>query len=127
VSGAWIVPLLRGGLSVAEVRKRAAELQATEAAHLGLLRSAHTKARVRIWTLAEFLEAPGEVLRIVQEGIAGPAGHALVSPPRMVDLTGLVEFLQSLRNEGMLPHIVGDLSRLPMVPGPPAAIPRVVH
>jgi hypothetical protein len=127
VSGAWIVPLLRGGLSVAEVRRRAAELQATEAAHLDILRNAHTKARVRIWTLAEFLEAPGEALRIVQEDIAGPLGHALVSPPRMVDLAGLVEFLQSLRNEGMLPHIVGDLSRLPEVPRPAAAMQRVVH
>jgi hypothetical protein len=127
VSGAWIVPLLRGGLSVAEVRKRAAALQATEAAHLDVLRSAHTKARVRIWTLAEFLEAPGEALRIVQEDISGHAGRALVSPPRMVDLAGLAEFLKSLRNDGMLPHIVGDLSRLPDVPNAPAAVLQLVH
>lgn len=127
VSGAWIVALHRRGLSVAEVRKRAAELQATEAAHLDLLRNARTKARVRIWTLAEFLEAPGDVLRIVQEDIAGPAGHPLVSPPRLVDLSGLIDFLQSLRNEGMLPHIVGDLSRLRDAPSRPAAAPRIVH
>lgn len=126
VSGAWIVPLLRSP-SVADVRKRAAELQATEAAHLDVLRNAQTKARVRIWTLAEFLEAPGDVLRIVQEDLAGPADNALLSPPRMVDLSGLSGFLQGLRNEGMLPHIVGDLSRLPGMPHRPAAAPRLVR
>jgi hypothetical protein len=127
VSGAWIVPLLSGGLSVAERRKRAAALQATEAAHLDILRSASTKARVRIWTLAQLLETPGEVLRIVQEDIAGPTGRQLVSPPRMVSLAGLGDFLQSLRNEGMLPHIVGDLSRLPDAPGAPAPRSRMMN
>lgn len=127
VSGAWIVTLLRSG-PVANVRKRAAELQATEAAHLDLLRAAQTKARVRIWTLAEFLEAPGEVLRIVQDDLAGPAGHTLLSPPRLVDLSGLSDFLQALRNEGMLPHIVGDLSRLQNAPETPATTaPRLVR
>lgn len=115
VSGAWIVTLLRTAPATADLRRRAAELQATEAAHLGILRSAATKARVRIWTLADFLEAPGEVLRIVQDDIAGPTGHGLVAPPRMRDLAGLREFLQDLRNDGMLPHVVGDLSRVPDV------------
>jgi hypothetical protein len=127
VSGAWIVALHRSGLSAPDLRRRAAELQAMEAAHLDVLRNARTKARVRIWTLAEFLEAPGEALRIVHEDLAGPAGHPLVSTPRMVDLTGLAAFLQSLRNEGMLPHIVGDISRLPDVPKAPFAPPRIVH
>jgi hypothetical protein len=127
ISGAWIVPLLRTSSSVVEVRKRAAELQATEAAHLDILRGAATKARVRIWTLAEFLESPGEALRIVQEDVAGPSGHPLVLPPRMADLTGLHEFLQSLRNEGMLPHIVGDLARLPDAPRSAPSMPRAVN
>ena len=127
ISGAWIVALLRSGLAPAELRRRAAELQATEAAHLDVLRNARTKARVRIWTLAEFLEAPGEVLRIVQEDLAGPAGHALVPAPRMVDLSGLVALLQTLRNEGLLPHIVGDISRLPDATGISGAARKVVH
>jgi hypothetical protein len=126
VSGAWIVPLLRSPF-VADVRKRAAELQATEAAHLDVLRNAQTQARVRIWTLAEFLEAPGDVLRIVHEDLTGPADNALLSPPRMVDLSGLSDFLQGLRNEGMMPHIVGDLSRLPGMPHRSVAAPRLVR
>jgi hypothetical protein len=127
VSGAWLVSLLRSGLPVADRRRRAAELQAVEAAHLDILRNAGTKARVRIWTLAEFLEVPAEVLRIVQDDLAGPEGHPFVSAPRMVDLTGLPEFLQSLRNEGMLPHVAGDLSRLPDVPEALAALPRALR
>jgi hypothetical protein len=124
LSGAWLVPLHRSGLPLLDLRKRAAELQATEAAHLDILRKPGTKARVRIWTLAEFLEAPGEVLRIVQEDVAGPAGHAIVPAPRMVDLGGLPGFLQSLRNEGMLPHVAGDLSRLPEGPDARTAVAR---
>jgi hypothetical protein len=121
VSGAWMVPLLRQELALADLRKRAAELQATEAAHLELLRNAQSKARVRVWTLAQFLDAPGEVLRVVQDDLGGHAGRGLLSPPRMADLSGLAESLQALRNEGMLPHIVGDLSRLPRTPSAPLA------
>jgi hypothetical protein len=127
VSGAWIVPLLRRGLPLGDLRARAAELQAREAAHLDILRSARTKARVRIWTLAEVLEAPGEVLRIVHEDLAGPAGHPLVPTPRMADLSGLAGVLQSLRNEGMLPHVMGDIPVLPDAPQAPFAPPRLVN
>jgi hypothetical protein len=116
ISGAWIVPLFRAGLSVADVRKRAAAWQAIEAVHLDIIRKAQTKARVRVWTLSEFLEAPGEVLRIVQEDLGGRVGRPVLAAPCMVDLAGLSEFLQGLRNEGMLPHLVGDLSRIPGQP-----------
>jgi hypothetical protein len=105
---------------------RAAELQAVEAAHLDILRGASTKARVRIWTLADFLDAPGEALKIVRDVIAGPVGHALVSPPQMVDLSGLREALQALRDEGMLPHVVGDISRLPAARPAPSR-PRAMN
>ena len=127
VSGAWIVPLVRRGLPLGDLRARAAELQAREAAHLAILRSARTKARVRVWTLAEVLEAPGEILRIVHEDLAGPAGHPLVPTPRMADLSGLSGVLQSLRNEGMLPHVMGDIPSLPDAPQAPFAPPRLVN
>jgi hypothetical protein len=87
ISGAWLAGLLRENLPAAELRRRAAVLQATEAAHLDLLRAAATKAQVRIWTLAEFLEAPGEALQIVQDDLGGRSGPALLAPPRMADLS----------------------------------------
>ena len=126
VSGAWLLPLLRSGLPLADLRRRAAELQATEAAHLAVLRAASTKARVRIWTLVDFLEGPGEVLRIVQDDLSG-AGNRHHPPPRLKDLAGLEAFLHSLRNDGMLPHIVGDLSRLPDRPRMPAPLSRTMN
>jgi hypothetical protein len=124
ISGAWIIALLRSGLPVAALRERAALLQATEANHLEILRSASTKARVRIWTLAEFLESPVEVVRIVLEDLAGPARRPLLSPPQMADLSGLRDLLQALRNDGMLPHIVGDLSRWQHATEPLPDMPR---
>ena len=89
-----------------------------------MLRKPGTKARVRIWTLAEFLASPGEILRIVHEDLAGPAAHPLVPAPRMVDLGGLPAFLQALRNEGMLPHVAGDLSEMPEGPGTRSSVAR---
>ena len=112
ISGAWLAGLLRTPLAPADLRRRAALLQAKEAAHLDLLRAPATKAQVRIWTLAEFLEAPGEALQIVQEDLGGRARAALLAPPRMSDLSALPALLQSLRNDGMMPHVAGDLSRL---------------
>jgi hypothetical protein len=116
VSGAWLLPLLRAGLSPAGLRQRAAELQAIEAAHLAILRGASTKARVRIWTLAEVLDAPDDVLRIVQEDVSGTGVATPAAPPRLADLSGLEEFVHALRDDGMLPHIVGDLTRLRAMP-----------
>jgi hypothetical protein len=52
VSGAWMVRLLAEDLAPRDLRRRAAALQAVEAAHIDALRDAQTKARVRIWTLA---------------------------------------------------------------------------
>jgi hypothetical protein len=45
----------------------------------------------------------------------------------MADISGLLPFVHSLRNQGMLPHIVGDLSRLPDVKRMPAPLSRVMN
>jgi hypothetical protein len=65
----------------AAARAEAARLQRIEEAHLSALRSPWARARVSIWTLAEFLEAPAETLGPLVDEIAarppaaaGPAG-----------------------------------------------------
>jgi hypothetical protein len=45
----------------------------------------------------------------------------------MADLSGLSEVLQSLRNEGMLPHVMGDIPSIPDAPQAPFAPPRLVN
>ena len=127
ISGAWLVPLWQSGLPPEEARQRAAELQATEALHLDILRRSATKARVRTWTLSEFLDAPGEVLRTVQGDLAPRPAPGLVPAPRMVDLSGFPDFLQELRNRGMLPHIAGDLGVMPQSGAPKPAAPRIAR
>jgi hypothetical protein len=63
---------------------------------------------VRIWSLAEFVEAPMEPLQAVMDEI-GPRGlRRLSEAPRMADLRGFAGFLQRLRNEGMNPYLMGD-------------------
>lgn len=112
VSGAWALPLARRGASAA-VRKQAAALQRTEMAMLDLLRAPDTRARIRIWTLAEFLENPAAALHpvlaeIASQGLSGP----LHLPP-LADLDGFGSFLQDLRNQGMQPVVMGDFPLTP--------------
>ena len=107
ISGAWAVPLLRANRPFAELRNEAARLQRIEAAHLRKLRSPLNKARVRIWTMAEFVENPLDVLQDVAT-LGAAWGRRIVDPPGMVDLSGFGQFLQNLKNQGMHPYLMGD-------------------
>jgi hypothetical protein len=109
ISGAWAIPLFRARGAFADLRREAARLQKIESDQLHILRSPWTKARVRIWTLAEFVENPMEPLQTVIDEISPGALKRLAEAPRMVDLTGFGRFLQELRNQGMQPTLVGDM------------------
>jgi hypothetical protein len=108
ISGAWAIPLFHSNLDFAELRKIAARLQRYENAHLETLRSGHLKARVNIWTLAEFIENPMENLQHVLDTLGGGPERRITEVPRMADLSGFGQFLQNLKNQGMNPHLMGD-------------------
>ncbi|MGB8622280.1 MAG: beta-1,6-N-acetylglucosaminyltransferase, partial [Paracoccaceae bacterium] len=74
ITGAWAVPLFHSNLNFSEIRRLAAAHQKVEAKHLDVLRSPHTKARVRIWSMAEFVQNPMEPLQIIIDEIA-PRGQ----------------------------------------------------
>ena len=108
ISGAWAVPLLRKRGQFADIRAEAARLQKIEAAHLDQLRHIQTRARVRVWSMADFVDQPMEALQQIVDDL-GPRGpHRLREVPRMVNLSGFGSFLQELRNQGMEPHLMGD-------------------
>jgi len=108
ITGAWAIPLFHSNQSFAELRKEAARLQRIEVAHLNLLRTGLTKARVSIWSLAEFIEDPMEKLQMILDELGGAGQRRLTEVPRMADLTGFGQFLQNLKNQGMSPHLMGD-------------------
>ncbi|GGL55712.1 DUF5927 domain-containing protein [Wenxinia marina] len=108
ISGAWAVPLFRSNLDFAELRVQAARLQRIEAEHIKALRSSYAKARVRIWTMADFVEAPMEALQGIVDEIGQSSRRRLAEVPRMVDLGGFGQFLQNLKNQGMHPYLMGD-------------------
>ena len=110
ITGAWAVPLFRSNLDFADIRRLAAKLQKTESTHLDVLNSPYTKARVRVWTMADFIEAPMEPLQDILDEIGRPRLRRLSEAPRMVDLNGFGQFLQNLKNQGMHPYLVGDFS-----------------
>ncbi|EIE49873.1 glycosyl transferase [Salipiger aestuarii] len=115
ISGAWAVPLFKSDASFADLRTEAALLQKAESAMLDEIRSPDVKARVRVWTMAEFIEAPMEPLQLVIDEIGHRAPRRLAEAPVMQDLTGFGQFLQNLKNHGMHPYLMGDF---PVDPAP---------
>ena len=110
ISGAWLIPLFRSEENFSLRRKEAARLQRIEAEHLDVLRSEYVKARVRIWTLSEFLELGVEPLREVIDDLLPRTNRHVLEPPKLRDLTGFSQFLQDLKNQGMNPYLAGDFS-----------------
>ncbi|OYU38116.1 MAG: glycosyl transferase [Pseudorhodobacter sp. PARRP1] len=108
ISGAWAIPLFHSNTNFGEIRKEAARLQKIEAEFLGELRKPWVKARVRTWSLAEFVENPMEPLQTIVDEISPRAMRRLTEAPRLADLTGFGQFLQNLRNQGMQPVLMGD-------------------
>ena len=108
ITGAWAIPLFRSNANFIDLRQEAARLQKIESDHLDVLRSTWTKARVRIWTMAEFIEAPMEPLQSILDEIGHNTPHRLTEAPRMVNLSGFGQFLQNLKNQGMHPYLMGD-------------------
>ncbi|MBO9452384.1 glycosyl transferase [Tropicibacter sp. R16_0] len=115
ITGSWAVPLFKSNRNFADLRKEAALLQKVESEHLEILRSVWTKARVRIWTMAEFVEAPMEPIQTIIDEIGPSNPRRLSEAPKMVDLTGFGQFLQNLKNQGMHPYLMGDF---PVEQGP---------
>lgn len=108
ISGAWAVTLFRQNRNFGDIRREAAQLQQIETEHLKILQSMYVKARVRIWTMADFIENPMEPLQNIIDEIAPRATRRLTEVPRMVDLTGFGQFLQNLKNQGMQPRLMGE-------------------
>jgi Family of unknown function (DUF5927)/Core-2/I-Branching enzyme len=108
ISGAWAIPLFHANNNFSDIRKEAARLQKIEAEFLIELRKPSVKARVRVWTLAEFVENPMEPLQTIVDEISPRAMRRLTEAPRLADLTGFGQFLQNLRNQGMQPVLMGD-------------------
>ena len=108
ITGAWAIPLFHSNQNFSDIRREAARLQKIEAEHVNVLRSPWIKARIRIWTLAEFVENPMEPLQSVIDEISPRAMRRLTEAPRLADLKGFGQFLQNLRNQGMQPVLMGD-------------------
>ncbi|MEF3046026.1 DUF5927 domain-containing protein [Pseudotabrizicola sp. L79] len=108
ISGAWAVPLFHSNRNFGEIRREAARMQKIEQEFLNILRDAHAKAHVRIWSLADFVENPMEPLQTIIDEIGPRQGRRLTEAPRLADLAGFGQFLQNLRNQGMQPTLMGD-------------------
>ena len=78
----------------------------------------YVKARVRIWTMAEFIENPMEPLQTIIDEIRPRSSRQPAEVPKLVDLTGFGQFLQNMKNQGMQPMLMGDFA-VGLDPRPP--------
>jgi hypothetical protein len=125
ISGAFAVRLWRSGRSAAELRAEAARLQKVEADFIALLQAPESKARVHIWSLAEFVENPAEPLQQLVDALNPRAPGRSMELPQLVVLSGFSTFLQDLRNQGMQPVLMGDFPSEAELSQPPAQ-PQIV-
>jgi hypothetical protein len=128
ITGAWAVPLFHSNRNFDQIRTEAARLQAVERTFAEQAQTVHVKAKVQIWTLADFIDAPMEHLQDVLDQVSGPSPRLLTEAPRMRDLKGFGQFLQNLRNQGMKPTMMGDfqVSNDPTSTAPDGVRPYVV-
>ncbi len=108
ISGAWLIQHFRSNQNFADIRADAALRQKLEREHLTALKSPFVKATHKVWTMAEFLEAPVENLRIVLDALEPGLGQGLTDTPKLTDLTGFGTFVRTLKNQGMHPYLLGD-------------------
>ncbi|MEM9344613.1 MAG: beta-1,6-N-acetylglucosaminyltransferase [Pseudomonadota bacterium] len=108
ISGAWAVSLLHANRNFSALREEAARMQKIESRYIDALRSIHAKARVQVWTLAQFLEDPMEHLHALIDTVGSRNERGLTEAPKLKRLDGFGQFLQNLKNQGMQPHLMGD-------------------
>ncbi|MDA7963737.1 beta-1,6-N-acetylglucosaminyltransferase [Ruegeria sp.] len=108
VTGAWAVPLFRSNMNFADIRAEAARLQQIESKQLKILETYGARAKIRVWSMADFVESPMEALQAILDEIGTAHPSHLSEAPKMVDLSGFGKFLQNLKNQGMHPYLMGD-------------------
>jgi hypothetical protein len=94
-------------------------MQRREVEFVNTLRHVKSRADIRIWTLAEFIEEPMENLQGILDPMEGANALRLTEAPRMADLSGFAGFLQSLKNQGLNPMTVGDFPQEGLAHRPP--------
>ncbi|MDJ0859441.1 MAG: beta-1,6-N-acetylglucosaminyltransferase [Dinoroseobacter sp.] len=109
VTGAWAVRLFKADTSFQEKRRQAARLQRIEGVFLGQLRRKDLPSKVRITSLADFIENPMVHLQDTLDELTPLSRRHLSEAPKLTDLRGLGDFLQQLTNAGMKPYLAGDI------------------
>ncbi|MEM9348624.1 MAG: beta-1,6-N-acetylglucosaminyltransferase [Pseudomonadota bacterium] len=108
ITGAWALQHFRSNADFVDIRRDAAWRQKIEADHLYALKSRWAKAKIKILTMTEFIESPMEHLQNIIDDLSGEGARRLTEAPRMQNLRGFGKFLQTLKNEGMHPYLMGD-------------------
>jgi hypothetical protein len=108
IRGAWLLGLQDAPGSDAEKIARAGLLHRQEQDWVENLNSRHTLARVRIWSLAEFMQDPSARLSEIVREIAGEAALAAHGVPPLRAADGFEPVLARLRNQGLPAQVLKE-------------------
>jgi hypothetical protein len=109
ISGGWAIRLFQSDMPFDKARKEAAWMQRVEDHFLGQLRRKGLPSKVRVTSLADFIENPMSHLQETLDVLTPLSRRHLSEAPELVDLTGFGDFLQRLTNAGMKPYLTGDI------------------
>lgn len=108
ITGAWVLAL-EG--SDADMRADAARWQRSEADMLAVYQSRWTRARVRVWSLADAVADPTAPLTaLLGRRPARPVRPAGLA--ETVDLSALAPRIDWLRRQGLAPHVAGNVDEV---------------
>ena len=84
------------------------------------LRRRDIKAGVRVWSLADVVERPAEILQTISDALSrSDTNNKVTNLPDFQSMDGLLGLLQSLKNDGMNPYLAGDFTGVTIPQSPP--------
>ena len=111
ITGCFILPLFRKEYRVEKPLDHIAWLQKREQAYVTTLQSKWTSAKVRVWSLAQFLADPERAMGQVFQDMGLDPDQIALELPALHNLDGFDAYLADLRNQGLPPVLLQDFRR----------------
>jgi hypothetical protein len=108
IRGAWMLPLWRQGHVNDAIIAQIGTLQKREQDWFSILESRWALAQIQMWSIAEILNTPQEILFKTVQDIAAPVTLRAYDPPPLLAIDGLDAYLVKLRNHGMPTNLLKD-------------------
>jgi hypothetical protein len=111
ITGCFILPLFRNEYRVEKPLDHIAWLQRREQAYVTTLQSKWSNAKVRVWSLAQFLQDKERAMEQIMGDLGVDLDQTGLALPPLHSLDGFETYLAGLRNQGLPPVLLQDFRR----------------